>query len=87
MRSDKLKAEKLEAELAQAKKKASHWQARVREIERQIVEHENNVILQAVRGVATTPEELRGLLDMIRAASAKEPPAVNSEQEEKEFES
>ncbi len=87
MRSDKLKAEKLEAELAQAKKKASHWQARVREIERQIVEHENNVILQAVRGVATTPEELRGLLDMIQAASAKKPPAVNSEQEEKELES
>lgn len=62
------KIEKLKAELLRAKEKASEWQARARDLERQITEQENLEILQVVRGVAATPEELRGLLDMIRAS-------------------
>ncbi len=66
------KIERLKIELAQAREKSNRWQARVRDIEKQIIECENTEILQAVRGIATSPEELRGLLDMLRAA--KEPP-------------
>ncbi len=66
------KLEKLKTELARAKKKSSEWQARVRDIEKQITDCENTEILQAVRSIAASPEELRGLLDMLRAS--KEPP-------------
>ena len=66
------KIERLKIELTRAKEKSSEWQARVRDIEKQITDCENTEILQAVRGIAASPEELRGLLDMLRAA--KEPP-------------
>nr|WP_325259683.1 DUF4315 family protein [uncultured Oscillibacter sp.] len=66
------KIEKLKIELERAKKKSSEWQARVRDIEKQITDCENTEILQAVRSIAASPEELRGLLDMLRAS--KEPP-------------
>ena len=71
------KKEKLRTELVRAKEKASEWTARARDIERQITECENTEILQAVRSVASSPEELRAVLTMIRAANAKEPPATN----------
>ena len=63
------KINKLKAELVRAREKASEWQARVRAIERQITELENLEIIQAVRGVAAQPEDLRNLLNMIRAAN------------------
>ncbi len=66
------KIEKLKIELERAKKKSIEWQARVRDIEKQITDCENTEILQTVRGIAASPEELRGLLDMLRAS--KEPP-------------
>ena len=69
------KKDKLRADLVRAKEKASEWQARVRDIERQITECENTEILQAVRSVAATPEELRAVLNMIRAVN--EPSAMN----------
>ena len=75
-KSRETKIDVLKTELVRAKEKASEWQARVRDIERQITEQENLEILQAVRSVATSPEELRGLLDMIRAA--KVPPMADS---------
>ena len=74
------KIDRLKADLARAKEKASEWQARVRDIERQITECENMEILQVVRGVAATPEELRALLTMIRAM--KESPMTNLQNEE-----
>ena len=70
-----VKKDKLRADLVRAKEKASEWQARVRDIERQITECENTEILQAVRSVAATPEELRAVLNMIRAVN--EPSATN----------
>ena len=69
----------LKADLVRAKEKASEWQARVRDIERQITECENTEILQAVRSVAATPEELRAVLNMIRAVN--EPSATNIRKE------
>lgn len=74
------KIDRLKVDLARAKEKASEWQARVRDIERQITECENMSILQAVRGVASTPEELRAVLDMIRAM--KESPETDFKKEE-----
>ena len=71
------KKEKLRAELLRAKEKASEWTARARDIERQITECENTEILQVVRSVAATPEELREVLSMIRAANGKETPSNN----------
>lgn len=70
-----MKIDKLKAELVKAKEKAAEWQVRVKDIERQITEQENLEILQAVRGVAASPEEIRDILDLIR--SAKEPPQTN----------
>lgn len=67
-----MKIDKLKAELVKAKEKAAEWQARVKDIERQITEQENLEIIQAVRGVTASPEEIRDILDLIR--SAKEPP-------------
>jgi len=67
--------DRLKAELVRAKEKTNEWQARVRDIERQITECENMEILQTVRSVAVTPEELRNLLDKIRAV--KGPSASN----------
>ena len=71
------KKEKLRAELLRGKEKASEWTARARDIERQITECENTEILQVVRSVAATPEELREVLSMIRAANGKETPSNN----------
>ena len=61
-----MKINRLKNELAKAKEKAAEWQARVRDLKKQITEQENLEILQVVRGMAVSPEELRGLLDMIR---------------------
>ncbi|NCE65081.1 DUF4315 family protein [Pseudoflavonifractor sp. 524-17] len=62
------KIDRLKDELVRAKEKSSQWQARVRDLERQITEQENLAIIRAVRGAAAAPEELRGLLDRIQGA-------------------
>ncbi len=56
------KLDNLKADLVRAKEKASEWQARVRDIERQITEQENLEIIQAVRGMISAPEDLRGIV-------------------------
>ena len=71
------KIERLKIELARAREKSSEWQARVRDIEKQITDCENTEILQAVRSIAASPEELRGLLDMLRAV--KDPPQAGAD--------
>ena len=62
------KIDRLRDDLAKAEEKAAEWQARAKDIRRQITEHENMEILQLVHSVAASPEELRGLLDQLRAA-------------------
>lgn len=74
------KIDELKTELVRAKEKAAEWQARVRDIERQITEQENLEIIRTVRGVAAAPEDLRELLDMIRAV--KEPSGTNESKED-----
>lgn len=75
------KIDSLRADLVRAKEKASEWQARVRDIERQITEQENLEIIQAVRSMLTAPEDLRDVLDMIRASNT-----TNTERERRTFE-
>ena len=75
-----MRIDKLKAELSKAREKAAEWQARAKEIERQITELENTEILQMVRDVAASPEELRELLDWIR--TAKELPQMDSAKKE-----
>ena len=73
------KKEKLRADLVRANEKAREWQARARDIERQITECENMEILQAVRGVASSPEELRAVLDLIQTITVS--PTTNFDKE------
>ena len=72
--------DKLKTELVRAREKASEWQARVRDIERQITELENMEIIQTVRGIMSAPEDLRELLNMIRAVN--QPPKNNTPKKE-----
>ena len=77
----KTKIKQLQTDLARAREKANEWQARVRDIERQITELENLEIIETVRSLASAPEDLRGLLDMIRAAQMpSQPNSINKEE-------
>lgn len=75
-----MKLDRLKTELEKAKQKAAEWQARVKDIERQITEQENLEIVQAVRSVTASPEELQKILGLIQ--SMKELP--QNEQAKKE---
>ncbi len=72
--------EKLRENLEKARQNAMKWQARAKDIERKITEQENMEIVQAVRGVAATPEELRKILELIK--NGKEVPQNNLMEEE-----
>lgn len=52
------KIEKIDRELEKARDKAAEWAGRVRELEKQRQEEENSQIVQAVRSMKLTPEEL-----------------------------
>ena len=73
------KQDRLKAELERAREKAAEWQAKVRALEKQVREQENLEILREVRAITASPEELRGLLDALRAA--KEPPIPKDDKE------
>jgi hypothetical protein len=75
-----MKIERLRADLEKARQKAVEWQARAKDIERQITEHENLEIIQAVRGITASPEELKTILGLIQ--SMKEVPQDNPVKEE-----
>lgn len=62
-----MKIEKLKAELEKAWQKAAEWQARARDLEKQILEQENLQIIAAVRSITVSPEELGDVLGRIRA--------------------
>ena len=73
------KQDRLKAELERAREKAAEWQAKVRDLEKQVREQENLEILREVPAIAASPEELRGLLDALRAT--KEPPIPKDDKE------
>lgn len=72
---------KLRDDLARAQEKAAEWQARTRDIERQITEQENMEILRAVRSIVASPEELPELLERIRAAGPLGVPSGDGKEE------
>lgn len=63
----RMKIEKLKAELEKAWQKAAEWQAKARDLEKQVTEQENLQIIQAVRGITASPEELGDILGQIRS--------------------
>ena len=62
-----MRTEKLKEELEKARQKAAQWQARAKDLERQLTEQENLEIIQAVRSITASPEELGDILERIRA--------------------
>lgn len=72
--------EKLRENLEKARQNAVKWQARAKDMERKITEQENTEIVQAVRSVAATPEELKKILELIK--NGKEVPQNNLMEEE-----
>lgn len=62
-----MRTEKIREELEKARQKAVQWQARAKDLERQLTEQENLEIIQAVRSITASPEELGDILGRIRA--------------------
>lgn len=70
-----MRIEKIMVEINKAKERIAEWQARLRDLERQKTEQENMEILQVVRGVAASPDEIRSILAQLRAAKEPSPPS------------
>ena len=70
-----VKRDRIRADLANAREKINQWQARARDFERQLTDLENTEILRMVHAVASSPEELRGLLALLQPAQT--PPNDN----------
>lgn len=79
-----MRIDRLKAELDKARQKTAEWQARARDIERQITEQENMEIIQAVRGITASPEELPKILGLIQ--SMKEIPQTDTVMKREETE-
>ena len=75
------KRDRIRADLANAREKINQWQARARDFERQLTDLENTEILRMVHAVASSPEELRGLLDLLQTVQT---PPNNNTTEQKE---
>ena len=55
-----MKIERIREELGKARRKAAEWQARAKDLERQLTEQENLEIIQAVRSITVAPETVPG---------------------------
>lgn len=62
-----MRIERIKEDLEKARRKAAEWQARAKDLERQLTEQENLEIIQAVRSITASPEELGDILGRIRA--------------------
>lgn len=58
---------KIQEEWERLRKKVSLYQTRMRELERKKTELENMNIVQVVRGIEVSPEELKEVMMMIRS--------------------
>lgn len=63
------KIDKVDAEIGKTKAKISELQSRLRELERQKTEFENTKIVELVRGVQASPEELATFIKAFREKS------------------
>ena len=78
------KITKINAEIGKTKAKIAELQARLRELERQKTELENTEIVELVRSVDATPQELAAFIRAFREQNGALPPF--SKQEENEHE-
>jgi septal ring factor EnvC (AmiA/AmiB activator) len=76
---------KINAEIDKTKARIAEFQARLRELERQRTEAENTEIVELVRGVDATPQELAAFIRAFREQSGT-PSLFQQKQEEKEHE-
>ncbi len=78
-----MKIERIRADLEKARQKAAEWQARTKDLERQLTEQENLEIIQAVRSITASPEELGDILGRIRSMKlpAQAPAETSQEQQ------
>ena len=75
------KIKKIETEISKTKSKISELQARLRELERQRTEIENTEIVELVRGVDATPQELAAFIRAFREQGGT--PLLNNQEEKK----
>lgn len=78
------KIKKVNAEIDKTKAKISEFQARLRELERQRTEIENTEIVELVRGVDATPQELAAFIRAFREQNGT--PSLLQKQEDKQYE-
>lgn len=79
-----MKVEKLREERDRAWRKAAEWQARARDLEKQITEQENLQIVSAVRAVTASPEELADILAGIRSMKGLQGGSLSGEEKKEE---
>ena len=73
-----MKLERIEAEIAKTKETISKQQTRLRELEAQKTEVENLQIVQMVRALRMTPEELSTFLNGKQESPLKAAPAAST---------
>lgn len=77
-----MKIERIRTDLEKARQKAAEWQARTKNLEQQLTEQENLEIIQAVRSITASPEELGDILGRIRSMKLPaEMPETSQEQQ------
>lgn len=76
---------KINTEIDRTRARIAEFQARLRELERQKTEIENTKIVELVRGVDATPQELAAFIRAFREQSGT-PSLFQQKQEEKEHE-
>lgn len=81
-----MKIDRINTDITKAKVKLAEWQARLRDLERQKTEQENLEIIQAVRGITASPEEIRDILELIRSAKEPSKPTNTTFKEETQYE-
>ena len=67
-----MKTERITTEISKTKAKISDLQAKLRDLERQKTEQENGEILELVRSIDVSPQELTAMLRLIREDRLKE---------------
>jgi hypothetical protein len=67
-----MKTERIVEEIGKTKAKISDLQAKLRDLERQKTEQENGMILELVRSIDVSPQELTAMLRLIREDRLKE---------------
>ena len=67
-----MKTERITSEISKTKAKISDLQAKLRDLERQKTEQENGEILELVRSIDVSPQELTAMLRLIREDRLKE---------------